>query len=574
MGLGKTLQTIGLILSNPPSGHTYPAGRLPGEPAPVVNDENAAPLPTEAAVQSLKVAELKMVLQDANLKPKGKRDDLVAQCLTGMKQGTIPGECFPSRLMAPVIGGSTRVCTLIVCPVSVMSNWDQQIQTHVKQDVLKVDFYQGANRADLLPTLKAGQIDVLLVSYHTLASEFARIYGKDNDGTKDGQPRTKKSKQESIFDVAFHRIVLDEAHTIRSSKTKFFKAVRQVDAERKLALTGTPFVNRADDIHSLLSFLGVEPLASKEIFRRAITIPIQTGNDIGLTRLRATMAHVALRRSKASANIQLVEKEVQLRSITFPDDAHKEVYDALFGTFRLAFQAVLQDEDNQVLKNYTSIFEKILRMRQACCSATLVPVKRREAAIQTWKELSERDHGATLTAEEGVALLEKLKGTFIQEDEQLPECAVCLMEMDESQCVILRTCSHVYCGECIGRVVSIGKPMCPLCRQPFQKGDMVKKSVATTAAATREEGNEKEPYAAAVNGEFGTSAKILALVEAIKAMQPDEKGVSIFTFGLTRCLSFAANKYCLSFTGHFQSIVRYCLLWICFSPHSHVTHTI
>jgi SNF2 family DNA or RNA helicase len=291
-------------------------------------------------------------------------------------------------------------------------------------------------------------------------------------------------------------------------------------------LTGTPFVNRADDIHSLLSFLGVEPLASKEIFRRAITVPIQTGNDIGLTRLRTTMAHVALRRSKASANIQLVEKEVQLRSITFPEGPQKEVYDALFGSFRLAFQAVLQDGDNQVLKNYTSIFEKLLRMRQACCSATLVPVKRREAAIQMWKELSERNYGAkALTAEEGLALLEKLKGTFTQADEEFPECAVCLMEMDEQACVILRTCSHIYCGECIGRVVSMGIPVCPLCRQPFKKGDMVKKSVATTAAATQEEGIKKDHSTAALNGEFGTSAKILALVEAIKAMQPDEKGV-------------------------------------------------
>lgn len=490
----------------------------------MANDENAVPLPSEAAVQNLKVAELKTVLKDANLKPKGKRDDLIAQCLTGMKQGTIIGKCFPSRLTAPVTGGSTRVCTLIVCPVSVMSNWDQQIRTHVKQDVLKVDFYQGTNRTDLLPALKACRIDVLLVSYHTLAAEFSKIYGKDHDDTKNGQPRTKKSKQESIFDVAFHRIVLDEAHTIRSSKTKFFKAVQQVDADRKLALTGTPFVNRADDIHSLLSFLGVEPLTSKDIFRRAITIPIQTGDDIGLTRLRATMAHVALRRSKASANIQLVEKEVQLRSITFPQDAHKEVYDALFGTFRLAFQAVLQDGDNTVLKNYTSIFEKLLRMRQACCSATLVPVGRREAAIKTWKELLERDNGATLTADEGMMLLEKLKGAFIQEDEQLPECAVCLMEMDEQECVILRTCSHVYCGECIGRVVSMGEPMCPLCRQPFARADMIKKSVVAAAVATRKESNEKDP--SAVSGEFGKSAKILALIEAIKAMpHPDEKGV-------------------------------------------------
>jgi SNF2 family DNA or RNA helicase len=59
---------------------------------------------------------------------------------------------------------------------------------------------------------------------------------------------------------------------------------------------------------------------------------------------------------------------------------------------------------------------------------------------------------------------------------------------------------------------------------------MVKKSVATTAAATREEGKKNDLSAAVANGEFGTSAKILALVEAIKAMQPDEKGVIFSQF--------------------------------------------
>ena len=163
-----------------------------------------------------------------------------------------------------------KKCTMIVCPVSVLSNWTDQINQFVAPGVLKVELYHGPNRASVLPEVKAGNVDVLLVSYNTLAA--------DHDVSD--KPKKKKAKRESIFDIEFHRIVLDEAHTIRNSKTRSFKAVSKIQADCKLALTGTPFVNTADDIYSLLSFLGVEPLNEKTIFTRAITQPIKNGDDM------------------------------------------------------------------------------------------------------------------------------------------------------------------------------------------------------------------------------------------------------------------------------------------------------
>ena len=144
-----------------------------------------------------------------------------------------------------------------------------------------------------------------------------------------------------------HQTLFARKHTIRSSKTKFYKAVKEIKAGRKLALTGTPFVNRAEDIHSLLSFLGVEPLDNKSVFRRAITQPMKNGNEIGLTRLRTCMGFVSLRRSKQNADITMAEKDVQLCSVEFPDDAHKRVYDALFGTLRVAMEAILSEDDGR-----------------------------------------------------------------------------------------------------------------------------------------------------------------------------------------------------------------------------------
>lgn len=166
MGLGKSIQTIGLILSNPPKGITYPVNR-------------------------------KAIL-------------------------------------------SSPCCTLIVCPVSVMSNWTLQIDSHVAPNTLHVALYHGADRRTILEELERNQIDVLVVSYHTLLSEYTSVAAMVNPG----KPVKKKVKGRCIFDQVFHRIVLDEAHTIRSINKRFFKATFSLKAEHKLCLTGTPFVNR------------------------------------------------------------------------------------------------------------------------------------------------------------------------------------------------------------------------------------------------------------------------------------------------------------------------------------------
>lgn len=327
----------------------------------------------------------------------------------------------------------------------------------------------------------------------------------------------------------FPEIVLDEAHVIRSSKTKKFKAVKELKAERRLLLTGTPFVNRPGDIYSLLNFLGVEPLNDVSIFRRAITQPMKEGNDIGLSRLRTTMVHVALRRSKHLAQIQLAEKEVQLRSIVFPEDINKQVYDALFGTIRMAFLAVLQDGEQKVMKNYTSIFEKLLRLRQCCCSLSLIPLERRQAALNLWEDYGRRlEQGHKLTAEEGAKLLEKLKGAFTQEDESIPECAVCLMEMDQNGCRILRTCAHVFCQDCITKVMAMSDVKCPLCRMTFSNSDIIEKEKAVIAASQESEEGKKEDFDKMNSA--GHSPKILALIEALNEMKQDEKGVIFSQF--------------------------------------------
>jgi len=129
-----------------------------------------------------------------------------------------------------------------------------------------------------------------------------------------------------------------------------------------------------------------------------------------------------------------------------------------------------------------------------------------------------------LSAEEGLALLEKLKGAFSQELDSLPECGICLMEMEESDGIVLKGCGHVFCRLCIAQVLVKSNKKCPYCRASFEEKDIVDMSQASSAA------NKKADEKSADILNFDTPPKILALNQSIQGMKPDEKGVVFSQF--------------------------------------------
>ena len=185
-------------------------------------------------------------------------------------------------------------CNLIVAPLSVIAAWNIQIQQFVKPDYLNVAVYQGAKREDELKKVLRGKTIVILTSYETLASEYklytamqeekeeekeeaAKFKSKKkakrceikDAWTKSGNgsdseefelsdessdeddhilPASMKRKQSTrktwIFDISFYRVILDEAHNIRTGETTRFQSSMAIVAENKLAITGTPYVNK------------------------------------------------------------------------------------------------------------------------------------------------------------------------------------------------------------------------------------------------------------------------------------------------------------------------------------------
>ena len=123
--------------------------------------------------------------------------------------------------------------TLIVAPVSVMSNWEQQIRRHVLDEHRpRLLIYHGpARQSDL------SAFDVVITSYGTLTSEA-------NPSNPSKGP---------LAGVEWRRVVLDEGHIIRNAKTRAALSACSLKAQARWVLTGTPMCV------SCSCYLGLQP---------------------------------------------------------------------------------------------------------------------------------------------------------------------------------------------------------------------------------------------------------------------------------------------------------------------------
>ncbi|GAA5898540.1 hypothetical protein JCM6882_007810 [Rhodosporidiobolus microsporus] len=274
--------------------------------------------------------------------------------------------------------------TLIVCPPSLMAQWESEIKT--KSDGrLKVFRHHGPNR----PTdgRKLSKYHVVITSYQICSSEWVDPKPKKGKGKKaagsDDEDDYFDKATGALFDpdYSFYRVILDEAHQIKGRSTKMHKSCCALKSRYRWCLTGTPIQNGVIDLFALFEFLGrvVRPMDDYSHFKLKIGDLLKAKNTerqkTGYARLKIILDAVMLRRRKTDVIngkplITLPKREIIEVKTPFLDSEEAEFYRAIAEAMQLEMNAFIKA--GTVMQNMTAVLLKLLRMRQACSHPALV----------------------------------------------------------------------------------------------------------------------------------------------------------------------------------------------------------
>jgi len=170
--------------------------------------------------------------------------------------------------------------TLLVCPMSVVGNWQHEIATFAP--ALRVYVHHGSDRLrgnDF--EARRAEVELVVTTYAVAARDSA-----------------------ALADRSWRRVVLDEAQTVKNSASRQAAAVRRIPAEHRIALTGTPVENRLAELWAVMDFVNPGLLGSMESFRTRFAIPVERyGKTEPAQTLRAITRPYLLRRVKTDPTV-------------------------------------------------------------------------------------------------------------------------------------------------------------------------------------------------------------------------------------------------------------------------------
>lgn len=380
--------------------------------------------------------------------------------------------------------------TLIVAPLSVMSNWSIQAEKHVHPDhVPKILIYHGATKGDM-KAADLAKYDIIITTYQTMTLELF---------PSGAAKPIKLPAAKGLFSTSWRRIVLDEGHQIRNPKAKMAQAACALQADTRWVLTGTPIVNNLKDLYSHVKFLRLSGgLEQFDIFNGTLIRPLKNGDPNATVLLQALMSTICLRRMKDMKFIDL--KLPALVSHKYPIKFHsheREKYDAFSAEAKGLVDQLKHNDGNN--KTFTNLLEVLLRMRQCCNHWKLCG----EDRVNRILSLVEENKVVDVMNQANRRALQDVLQLKIDSQEECPIC------MDSFRTPMITACAHAFCNECVERVIQ-EQHKCPMCRNELP--DIT--SLVPPAAGFGEGDDEEVEIDTNV-----TSSKVEALIKILKASQ-------------------------------------------------------
>ena len=361
-------------------------------------------------------------------------------CLNFSEMGTGKTLCALSLIVLE--GGYT----LVIAPAGLVGVWQSEIRKHFTDDVTFFAYY-GNNRKRMFEKyrLDKGDPQIIIMSYQSILTDI-----DDAEGP--------------LHNIQFDRIVYDECHYIKNNLTNTFRAVERVRAPKKMFLSGSPLMNRVEELYpylKLLNYVHISRVPNQQFNRQHFTRTFVTGRQ-GFIDLQNLLKVIAIRRTKDILN--LPTKTWHDTFINFSDE-ERDFYNALKFYSKIRVKKLLRNINNIraswipwneqgklrliVLQTLLSL---IFHLRVACCDVHLVIDKIPRLAGKTVKEAS----------------------VELWTPHTTTDCPVCYNAVSDTTCT---DCGHRACNECWEKLAKLTPMRCLSCLETVEKTSLVRDAI-------------------------------------------------------------------------------------------------
>jgi len=229
-----------------------------------------------------------------------------------------------------------KVNYLILAPTSLIYNWQNEIAAFCPH--LKTLVYGGNNRDKNITGLYA-EYDIIICSYGIFRSDIAYF-----------------------SQVPFAVIVADESQTFKNKSSLLYKALKTVNAEMIIGLTGTPIENSVRDLWSQMDIINPKMLGSYNYFKRVYADPIEKKEDKNIAKqLQELVNPFVLRRTKNQVMQELPVKSEFIVPCEMTEN-QAELYEQVKSYYRNQLLNIIHEDGFEASR--IKILAGIMKLRQ------------------------------------------------------------------------------------------------------------------------------------------------------------------------------------------------------------------
>ena len=242
--------------------------------------------------------------------------------------------------------GKNNRCSLIVCPASLVYNWQHEIKRFTPELNCELAVGIKPDRERVTSEIDEEKTDVIITSYDLLRRDID-LYRY----------------------LSFECMIIDEAQFIKNPSTQVARAVKTVKAGFKAALTGTPIENRLSELWSIFDFCMPGYLFNYKNFKEKIEIPVVSdGDGDEMQHLRRMIAPFVLRRLKKDVLKELPDK-LEENIVSQMTKEQEQLYKAHLQRVKML---VHSKDDEEIKRDRIAILSELTRLRQLCCDPGLI----------------------------------------------------------------------------------------------------------------------------------------------------------------------------------------------------------